>query len=267
MELVNRSIPIAMASLVVALAAASIPLPVRAQDDVRQRANEILERAVTAMGGADLIDHIETMIVKSRDKRETPAGWVNVQTRSYFRYPAWFRQEIEINGKTVAMATTPTEAYLLTDSSFVELSAADKQSVEVTAMRNLVSVLKSRSIPKFKIASVKADTIDGRAVDEITVWIRDENTAIAIDRATGRVVRQTYFTGDRTDPEKDKIVVSYSDFRREPSGLTIATHAQGKRNGAVVFDSFVESVEVNLRLPPGLFGPAPAEPRSTIGAK
>jgi hypothetical protein len=241
------------AMLVVALVA-----PVAGQASAA--ADQVLAKAVAAVGGAAVVDGVKTMVVRSRDSRATPAGTADVLTTSYFRYPVMFRQEIEINGGKIAMVSTPNGAFLMGPGQFVELSAAERQNVEVTALRNIVTLLKSRRNQYFALEGVTAASIDGRDVDLLEIAIREERTKIAVDRQNGRIVQQVYQTGDPADPVRDTIVVSYSEFREMTPGLTLPSRARGTREGKVVFDSAIESVAVNVEIAPGLFSPAPTGP-------
>ena len=55
------------------------------------------------------------------------------------------------------------------------------------------------------------------------------------------------------------MVVTYSDFRRIPYGITIPHMSTGRFEGEVVFESAIESVKINEKLSGVLFNPDPSD--------
>lgn len=216
-----------------------------------------LAQVVEGMGGAATIDRIKTLVIVASGRRATPAGVVELRTHSYYRYPIQFRQEVEAGGTRIAMVSTPHGAYLLGKDSVVELAPADRHNIEVTALRNLVTLMKARHNRYFVADRGDPVTIDGKSVEVIEISVREERATIAYDPASGRVLRQTYEVPASAGVEPGTMVVDYSDFDEVAQGLVLPKRAHGTLNGRFAFDSFVEAVKVNFDLAPEMFGPVP----------
>ncbi|MGE0653797.1 MAG: hypothetical protein AB7P12_18930 [Alphaproteobacteria bacterium] len=216
-----------------------------------------LAKVLEGMGGAATIDRIKTLVVTASGKRTTPAGVVELRTRSYYRYPIQFRQEVEAGGTRIAMVSTPHGAYLLGQDNVVELPPADRHNIEVTALRNLVTLMKARHNRFFVADRGDPVTIDGRSAEVVEITVREERATIAFDAASGRVLRQTYEVPDAPGGKPGTMVVVYSDFGEVAPGLVLPKRAVGRLNGDFAFDSAVEAVEVDVDIAPELFGPVP----------
>lgn len=227
----------------------------------------IIARAVEALGGAPLIDRILTISVTSMASRATPNGILKTPTRSFIEFPAYFRQEIDINGGTIAMASSPEGAFLIAPNMVQPLSDAQRQNVEVTALHNPLVMLKGRKNPLFSADAGGEGTVGTAAVDFVDVYVGNEQMRIAVDKSSGRIVQQEFDTRGGVPERPGRMVVTYSDFRRIPYGIAIAHMSIGRFEGQVVYESAIESVAVNDKLKDALFNPNPSDATAGSSAR
>lgn len=226
-----------------------------------------LAKVVDAVGGAQLLDSIKTLVVTTDGTRATPIGTIKTKTTSYFAYPVRFRQEISVGNSQMAMVSTPSGAFLLSNDTVAELSAEDRQSVEVTALRNLITLLKSRQGHYFDATVGKPMSLDGRNVETIDIGVREEMTKLVVDPASGRVLRQVYALPASAGSEAGTMTIEYSEFTELAPGLTLPKHARGSLDGKFAFESEIESIKVNVEIAPEMFGPVPIRGAASKEAK
>ena len=219
----------------------------------------VIARAVDALGGAPLVDRILTLSVTAKATRTTPNGVLKTPTRTFIEFPANFRQEIEINGKVVAMASSPDGAALIAPDHVQPLSDAQRQNLEVTALRIPLVMLKGRRNPLFGADANGEGKVGDVDVDFVNVFVGNEQMRIAVDKSSGRILQQEFDTRGGVPERSGRMIVTYSDFRRIPYGITIPHSSVGRFEGAVAYESVIESVRVNDKLKEDLFRAAPAD--------
>lgn len=229
-------------------------------------AREWLDRAVQAAGGESVVYGCRTLIVKSESERRLGSERLAVETTTYLRFPLSVRQEIVVGGNRLAMASTPDEAFLVTDQGPVLLNQIARRSIELPAMRNPVSLLKARRSLYFDARFQGQGKVDDRDVGFVEIRMGQDVTTVAISSETGRIVRETYDSyGEGDAGRKGTMVVRFDDFRALPSGLAYPHRAKGELDGAFEFESRVEEVRVNDTIDPALFVSGLTRPRAAAG--
>lgn len=247
----RRARLVASATIVALCALTSLPLA--AQN--AKVGTAIVERAVDAIGGASLVDRIATLSVTTSGSRSTPYGKIKVNSRTYIQFPASFRQEVEFNGQTIAMATSPDGAFLIRDEKVQPVSDAQRHNIEVTALHNPLVMLKGRSNNLFSADSGGEGKIGNVDVSFVDVFVGNEQMRIAVDRSTGRIVQQEFETRGGTPERAGRMLVSYTDFRRIPYGITIPHRSTGRFDGDIAFETLIETITVNDKLREEMFLP------------
>lgn len=227
--------------------------PVAAGD--AKAGGEIIARAVEAMGGPALIDRILTITVATTAERMTPNGLLKARSRSFVEFPASFRQEVDMNGSTIAMASSPSGAFLIAPNQVQPLADTQRHNLEVTALRNPLVLLKGRRNSLFSVDADGEGKVGSTAVDFVNVYVGNEQMRIAVDKATGRIVQQEFETRGGVPERAGRMVVSYSDFRRIPYGITVAHVSTGRFEGERAFENVIESMRINEKLDQTLFNP------------
>jgi len=227
----------------------------------------IVARAVEGIGGAEALDSIITISVSGESTRVTPQGTVKTPTRSFIEFPASYRQEIELNGSMVAMASSTEGAFLIAGKTAQPLSEAQRQNIEVTALRAPLVLLKTRRNAQFGADGDGSAKVGEYDVDFAQVYVGSEVMRIAVDKATGRIVQEEFDTRGGAPERAGRMVVTFSDFRKLPNGLTVAHASTGKFEGEVAFTNRIASITFNDKFAEGTFGPVTAPvsgKRSTV---
>ena len=186
--------------------------------------------------------------------RVTPQGAIKTPTRSFVEFPASYRQEIQINGAMVAMASSPDGAFLIAGKAVQPLSDAQRQNIEVTALRSPLVLLKTRRNPQFGADGDGSGKVGEYDVDFAQVYVGSEVMRIAVDKATGRIVQEEFDTRGGVPERAGRMVVTFSDFRKLPNGITVAHASTGKFDGEVAFTNRIASIKFNEKFAEGTFG-------------
>lgn len=108
-----------------------------------------------------------------------------VPTHTYYAFPLNVRHEIVVNGRTVAMASSPTEGgTLFTEDGAQPLGDVMRIGVERATMRNPVVLMKARLGRAFEAEHFGVETIDAREADRVRVSQQDNETALIIEART-----------------------------------------------------------------------------------
>jgi hypothetical protein len=213
-------------------------------------AAKVLDRAVEAIGGEKVVFQTLTLVVKGESARITASGHVKSPTTTYFSFPMSIRQEIVVEGKTIAMASTPEGAFLESEGGVQELPEAGRHSLEASAMRNPVALLKGRHGRFFEATYAGKERIGETEVDMVDIRIGPNATLLAVD-AQGRMVEQRYDSLSENG-RKGRMVVRFGDFR--PDGGFIYPHkVRAEFDGTSVFEGSVAEVQRDRPLDVRLF--------------
>lgn len=205
------------------------------------------------MGGERAVYGITTLVVSTDSQRETPLGTTLVQTRTYYAFPLSVRREITLNGRTMAMASTPASGGVaFTPSGAMPLDEATRVAMERSTMRDPVVLMKSRLGRGFAAQHVGQEAIDGRTTDIVKLVQNDNETIAAVDRADGRLLEIRYRLKDE-DGRDRALVVRFHDWTKLASGLVYPYAVQGFDDGKRVFENRVRDVQIEVPLAPTLF--------------
>lgn len=218
-------------------------------------ADAVLARALAAMGGADVIDGVKTLVVSAENVRHLPGRTVKVPTTTYFQFPFQVRHEMEIDGKRAALVSTLDGAVLVTPEGNVDLSNRARVAVETPAMRNPVSLLRSRHARDVSFVHRGPGKVGDSNVELLEMKVGPHVTTLAFEVSTGRLVRQVYRSPPGDDIEGD-VVVTYTEFRNTAAGLVYPFASRAEANGELRSTTRVTQLRVNEPIDPDLF-PSP----------
>jgi hypothetical protein len=204
------------------------------------------------MGGASVVYRLHTLVIASDTTREHEGRDVLVPTRTYYAFPLSVRQEITMNGRTIAMASSPGGGTLFTADGDTPLDHETRLGVERSTMRNPLVLLKSRLGRGFGAALEGTEQIDGETVDRVRLTQLDNQTVLLIARQDGRPVEIRY---DLVAAEGSTrtVTVRFSGWRTGASGLRYPHVAGGREEGKQVFQVVTRSIEVDVPLSETLF--------------
>jgi hypothetical protein len=215
-------------------------------------ARAALDRAGEFMGGTQVVYGMRTLVIASDNTREHDDRNVLVPTRTYYAFPLSVRQEITLNGRTIAMASSPGGGTLFTADGDSPLDHATRLGVERSTMRNPVVLLKSRLGRGFGAEVQGTEVVDGEPVDRLRLTQQDNETVLLIARKDGRPVEIRYDLV-AAGGSKRSVTVRFSDWKTGASGLRYPHVARGREEGKQVFEVVTKSFEVDVPLSETLF--------------
>jgi hypothetical protein len=238
----------------------SAPAPkVKSEPSDDPLARELLQKAVEAMGGAAVIDRVQTLILTGKIQQRSALGKYDATATTTFLYPARMRRDVVLPaGNTISAIFTPDGAWLTGAAGAIELPEAEKEKLEAAAMRNPVSLLRARQDPLFR-ASTGGRLLPETPGDLLIIRIGSAETQLFLN-AEGRIVQVSYVGTNPVDASKKEwLRVQYSDFRAT-DGLTYPFSSETFSREEKVSSFRLDSLRVNQPVAPGLFerpGPSP----------
>ena len=211
-----------------------------------------LDRAVEFMGGTKVVYGMHTLVIASDSTREYDGRNVLIPTRTFYAFPLGVRQEITLNGRMIAMASSPGGGTLFTADGDSPLDHATRLGVERSTMRNPVVLLKSRLGRGFSAEVQGTEQIDGETVDRLRLTQQENETVLLIARTDGRPVEIRYDLVAAAGSTRS-VKVRFSDWKAGSSGLRYPHLASGREAGKQVFEVVTKSVDVDVPLSATLF--------------
>ncbi len=255
-------------ALATAPPAGSAPAPIgKSAPPNDQRARDLLEKAVGAMGGAAAIDQVQTLILTGKMQQRSAVGGYEATVTTTFLYPNKMRRDVVLpTGDAISSIFTPDRAWMAGALGNVDLAEEEKQKLEVAAMRNLVSILKSRNHTLFRVSQGNSAGASEVRRDVLVIWFAGQTTEAVLD-GEHRIVEFSW-EAPPTSPEakKERIRVRYSDFRLV-EGLVYPFSSEAFSGEEKVSSFRLDSLRVNQPVPPALFAPPGPAPTATPAAR
>jgi YHS domain-containing protein len=197
--------------------------------------HKLLDRAVTAMGGAYALDGLTAY----QDVRER-----NKETRT-FVYPDRFHVERTFNEQFHAEQTlVGTDGFASSPRGTQIMSATAVADQQRNNRRELLLLLRARNDKDFRAAAIDANSVD-------VEWMGDRSTLV-FDPNTG-LVSALKFRG-RTGSGFGELTLAFSDYRKVGT-LTLPYHVkQSFENEAdSVQDITITAIALNPQIPASMF--------------
>jgi hypothetical protein len=232
-----------------------------------QRARELLDRAVVAMGGAAVVDGVKTLVLTGKMQQRSAVGDYEATVTTTFLYPNKVRRDVVLpTGDAISSIFTPERAWMEGALGNVDLPEEEKQKLEVAAMRNPVSILKSRNHTLFRVSQGNSAGVSEVRRDVLVIWFAGQTTEAVLD-GEHRIVEFSW-EAPISSPEakKERIRVRYSDFQLV-EGLVYPFSSEAFSGEEKVSSFRLDSLRVNQPVPPALFAPPSPAPTATPGAR
>ncbi|HEU4835531.1 MAG TPA: hypothetical protein VFS90_13975 [Pyrinomonadaceae bacterium] len=217
-----------------------VPAPPKAPPtaEMVKRGQELIAKAVEALGGASKLDQLRTF--QRTDLRGNQVK--NILTSSF---PDALRQETVRPTFTLVSVITPAESFVMVNDRARPMAEDNRAAIYKELNRDLLFLLRTRTRPEFKASLAGNDTVD--------IELQDFTTTLAIDPATGRVVSQTY-KGRGPGGVLGQIVINYSDFRTV-EGLSLPFKLTATFDGQPypALSATVEALTINGQIDPASF--------------
>jgi YHS domain-containing protein len=234
------------------------PPPVPTTPVAAARGRQIIERAVTAVGGAARLDAVKTYVESFAQVQKRPQGDATITTRTMWSFPDRVRQEraMMLQGKTMRSATILTLQgmwFIGGQGTAYPIRAAGRPSLELDFGRHPVALLRARRSPGFRAVAQGATSVDGVKIDEVRVIHGATDVVLAV-RADGRI-HSTTFRDRNSDGEYGTVTIVYSDFR-PTDGLQLPFSSQSTFNDQAAAQTItLDAISVNPPLDASLFAP------------
>ncbi len=222
------------------------PAAAPSPEDVARGA-ALIARAVEGIGGAAAVDGVKTLELRGKGTRKAPTGpeVLPVETTTRILYPDRYRQDLTLPFGTMSTIITPKEGFLLAgEMGAMPLPEEQRAALSTSFRRNLVTLLRARKAPSFAAVKTGTATVDGTAVELVKVNESGETVTLAVDPASGHVLRASYPNAKAGVGPPGELSISYSDFRKAGS-LVYPFTSIGMLNGEKVYESKLESVVVD----------------------
>jgi YHS domain-containing protein len=234
-----------------------------------QKGRALIEKAVTAMGGAARLDGLTSYEEKSAGLQARRQGDVEIKYGLTLIFPDRIRLERampDFNDSSVmrrmALVVTPNETFIVAPNGVQPVNEMIRLDQEREIRRRPLTILRARKSADFKPAAIGSGKVGGATVEQVAVALDGTNYMLGIDPATGRLLSIAY---ERRGPEGNfgQFVQEFSDFRTV-DGLTLPFKTAGAFNGQPWKEqsSTVEAITLNGKVDPALFEkPQPNKPQ------
>ena len=217
-----------------------VPAPPKpaASAEMVKRGQELIAKAVEALGGAAKLDQL-----RSLQKTDVRGNQVkNILTLSL---PDALRQETVRPNFTLAAVITPSESFVQVDKNVRPMQEDNRTAVYKELHHDLVVLFRARTQPDFKAWAGS----DGSLEVELP-WF---SATLGIDPGTGRVLSQSY-RGRGPGGAVGQIVINYSDYRTV-EGLSLPFKTTATFNGEPfpALSATIEAMTLNGPIDPATF--------------
>jgi hypothetical protein len=214
-------------------------------------ARALLDRAVTAKGGADVLRRIRTLRATSRSMYPADIGGGETAVTTFLAYPDRMRVETRAGGSVMIQGFDGAHAWIGDARETLDVPAEAARGIEASLRRDTVALLLA--------------ALDGRLRTRLLPDIRDEDGTVYhalevsdlrldpivlhIDPVSGLVMRQTYVG---RGPGAPLVEERFEDYR-VVHGVAMAFAASVRSGGRTIVERRVTDIQVNPPLDPRLF--------------
>lgn len=209
-----------------------------------KRAQELIAKAVEALGGAAKLDQLVSF-----QRKEVRGN--DVKNTLLLAFPGSIRLESVRPNFTLTSVVGPSDSFVMVNNTAPRtMSEGNRAAIEKELQREPMVLLRARSRSDFKTWSLKEGE---QPVELVEVELSGFNTTLGIDPATGRVLSQTY-RGRGPGGVVGVITISYSDFRAV-EGLSLPFKVVATFDGKPLpaLSATIETTTVNGQIDPASF--------------
>jgi YHS domain-containing protein len=226
----------------------------------QKKGQALIEKAVTAAGGAAQIDGLTSYQEKSTALQGRHTADVEVKTDLKVLFPDSVRLDQVFPDFTdasvvrqVAVVINSNDAFAINQSKIRPLTNAARNDLEHELQRRPLWILRARKNASFNPMATGTMMIGESTVEQVVVQIDGTSYTLGIDPATGRFVTLTYW---RRGPlgEFGKVTKVFSDFRAV-DGITLPFTVTATFNDEPWKEQSakVESITLNAKADAALF--------------
>lgn len=231
---------------------------INATTETAKKGWEVIEKAVTATGGAAKIDGLTSYQESGLGTTVTQQGQTQFKTILTKMFPDRARQEQTRRFGTVATVLTPSGSFGSFQNdrqkNVTPLSALQQSDMEKRLRRTPLEVLRARKQSDFKVAFTGIAKVGEATVEQVEVAFSGVRLRLGVDAATGRILSLAYRARHQGTGEVGEMVQTFSDYRTV-DGLTLPFKVSGTFNGEADPEQAyaAESISINAKVDPSLF--------------
>jgi YHS domain-containing protein len=225
-----------------------------------KKGNALIEKAVSAMGSASLLDGLTSFQEKSTALQTRQSTDVEVKTDLRIVFPDRIRidQVMPDYGnpsvvRQVGLVITPGEAFAITPNGTRPMPEAARIDLEHEMQRRPLSILRARSSDSLNAVATGAARVGETDVEQVVVNIEGTSYTVGIDPTNGRLLSLSYrHRGPRG--EFGAVTKVFSDFRTV-EGVTLPFKVTAIFNDQPWKEqsATVESITINAKADASLF--------------
>jgi YHS domain-containing protein len=234
------------------------PVPAISAESARQAA-ALLERAAEGFGGAALVDGLQALRTVAVVTPPPPPAGSTMRPRqpqtttTVIALPGRVRQEFRMGEMTAATVVTPEASYRFSQNTARDLREGHGAALLAEVRRSPLFLVRGRRDPGVQVWMATPSNMNGIPVDVVALASGAERATVAIDPASGRVLRFTY-GGRGPDGVYGEVAHTFSEFKDAGGGLLLPHAVARAFNGTPYGSSIVyERIEANPAIDPALF--------------
>ena len=209
-----------------------------------ERAGELLDRAVEAMGGAERVDAARGLRVVGTATQVTPQGEMAIDVATTHLFPDRFRQELTLPFGSMSMVLADGGGFAVTPQGVMDLPASQLAALQSASRRDPLALLRLRDDPDLVATALPPVELEGTPLERLQLELGGDVTLVDLDPATGEIRRVSYRDAGPTGQPGETVRV-YTDYRDVDGGLRYPFAVVGTFEGEKSFEAAVQSVELD----------------------
>ena len=227
------------------LAAGTAVLAQPVPESPQERGWAVLEAALKAAGGREKLAAVKDMTFELQTHVVTPAGPLDLKSKSLFVLPDTVRQEIATPAGAAIIALDRWSGWRIGPGGRDEIPAAELQRTQAELART--NILFRAPADRSAVRWAGTDTVGERACDLIEIAnVAGAPIRLCVDRQSGDVVKRSY-RGPGPDGKPAAVEELLSDFRTV-DGLRLYFRVRVLRDGKLARESVTSNMKINVGL-------------------
>ncbi len=208
--------------------------------EMMKRGQELIAKAVETLGSR--LDQLVSF-------QKTDLRGNQVRNILTFAFPDSLRQETVRQNFTLVSVITPSDSFVVVNNGVRPMPEAGRAAIYKELYHELIVLLRARTRSDFKAWAI--------GNSDVAVELPGFTTTLGIDRATGRVVSQTY-KGRGPGGVLGEITINYSDYRSiEGLSSPFKTTATFDGQPFPPLSTTIEAIKINGQIDPSNFKKPP----------
>jgi hypothetical protein len=160
-------------------------------EEQAQRGRELLDAALAAHGGAERIDALKNLVIRSEWTEETRNGPAKNTSTITVVFGEAIRKHDTWEDYAWGHVATVTDAFAYGSSGVEPLAPVQVHALGRVVAANPITILRARDFPNFAVGALEPKTLGETPVDRVQVWFHDFTATLALDQDTHHVVAIT----------------------------------------------------------------------------